>query len=324
MDRPLISVIIPVYKVEKYFERCVRSVQAQLYKNLEIILVNDGSPDNCGAMCDHFACTDSRIHVIHKKNGGLSSARNAGLDIIRGEYVAFVDSDDWIEPEMIGYLYSRMLTEAAQISCCGIALCTDDGILSYLNSDLTDEETLNTKDALKELTYNKRITNSVNDKLYHRSVFESLRFREGILYEDAQIQPFCIDQVTKVTYCAKPLYNYYQAGTSILRSNFTLRRLDMIRWSEERIALYREKYPDLVDFALAAHTVLCTHLVYRGRHCVEFRNKADELCSSLRKILNKRIFSLLGKRDKIRCGLLYLSRPLFYIVLNIFYSTKKR
>lgn len=324
MDQPLISVIIPVYKVEEYLDRCVQSVRKQTYTNLEIILVDDGSPDNCGAMCDALAQTDGRIRVVHKENGGLSSARNAGLDIMQGEYVGFVDSDDWIEQDMIEFLYDRMCRENAQISCCGIALCDDDKVLSYMNPNLLDEETLLTKDALRELTYNQRITNSVNDKLYQRTVFDKLRFREGILYEDAQIQPFCIDGVTKVTYAARPMYCYYQAGTSILRSKFSPRRLDMIRWSEERIEFFREKYPDLVEYAMAAHCVLCTHIVYQARNCEQCHREVNQLRDVLRSNLNKRIFSLLGKRDKVRCGLLYLNKPLFYFVLNIFYSIKSK
>lgn len=324
MNQPLISVIIPVYKVEEYLDRCVQSVCKQTYTNLEIILVDDGSPDNCGAMCDVLAQTDRRIRVIHKENGGLSSARNAGLDIMQGECVGFVDSDDWIDQDMIKFLYDRMCKEDAQISCCGIALCDDEKVLSYLNPNLHDEQTMTAKEALRDLTYNSRITNSVNDKLYRSMVFDTLRFREGILYEDAQIQPFCIDRATRVTYCAKPMYRYYQAGTSILRSQFSPRRLDMIRWSEERIALYREKYPDLVEYALAAHCVLCTHIVYQARHCEQCRGEVDQLRGTLQGVLNKRIFSLLGMRDKVRCGALYLNKQLFYFVLNIFYWIKSK
>ena len=133
MNKPLISVIVPVYKVEKYLERCVKSICAQTYQNLEIVLVDDGSPDQCGEMCDMFAKQDSRIRVVHKENGGLSDARNAGLDVMTGDYVGFVDSDDWIEPDMYQVLYERLIKEKAEISCCGMKRCTDLGVHSYLN-----------------------------------------------------------------------------------------------------------------------------------------------------------------------------------------------
>ena len=112
---PLISVIVPVYKVEEYLARCVDSILGQTYRNLEILLVDDGSPDRCGVMCDEYASRDSRIRVIHKENGGLSSARNAAIDVARGEYIGFVDSDDWIEPETYEALLDMALTEQVKL-----------------------------------------------------------------------------------------------------------------------------------------------------------------------------------------------------------------
>jgi len=324
VDYPLISVIVPVYNVEKYLIRCVRSIQAQTYPNLEIILVDDGSPDRSGAMCDELAAENNKIRVIHKRNGGLSSARNAGLDSMRGEYVAFVDSDDWIEPDMYECLYQAMVQEGAQIACCGIVLCDDEKVLSYMNPNLSDSETMSRKEALRSLTYNNRITNSANDKLYSREIFKELRFREGVVYEDAQIQPFCLEQAERITYTAKPFYHYYQSGTSILRSEFSPKRLDMIRWSEERIALYKEKYPDLLDHAYAAHAVLCTHIVYQARHSSECKEESARLIKTLRGILNRKTFSLLRMQDKVRCGTLYINYWLFIAVLNLFYRIKRK
>ena len=125
-----ISIIVPVYKVEKYLDKCVNSIVGQTYKNLEIILVDDGSPDNCPAMCDEWAQKDSRIKVIHKKNGGLSSARNAGLDACTGDYIGFVDSDDWIEPDMYEYLLNIGMKNNADVSRC-------EFVIEAENSDIT-------------------------------------------------------------------------------------------------------------------------------------------------------------------------------------------
>ena len=124
MSKPLITVIVPVYKVEKYLEKCVKSILNQTYENLEIILVDDGSPDNCGNMCDELAKQDSRIRVIHKSNGGLSSARNAGLDVMTGEYVGFVDSDDYIDAASVPKILSWIDREEADI-CFLIRACSD-------------------------------------------------------------------------------------------------------------------------------------------------------------------------------------------------------
>ena len=116
---PLISIIVPVYDVEPYLRKCIDSILIQSYRDLEIILVDDGSPDNCGAICDEYAEKDKRIKVIHKKNGGLSDARNAGLDIATGEYIGFVDSDDWVMPDMYEYLYKAVKEYDADMSVCG-------------------------------------------------------------------------------------------------------------------------------------------------------------------------------------------------------------
>ena len=122
MKQPLISIIVPVYKVENYLDRCVQSLVDQTWSNLEIILVDDGSPDNCGAMCDAWAARDNRIKVIHKENGGLSDARNAGMAIASGTYMGFVDSDDYISSDMYQLLYDRMAADGSDIAACGVEL----------------------------------------------------------------------------------------------------------------------------------------------------------------------------------------------------------
>ena len=127
---PLISVIVPVYKVEAYLDKCISSIVGQTYRNLEIILVDDGSPDNCGAICDAWAEQDSRIKVIHKENGGLSDARNAGMSAATGELLGFVDSDDHISPEMYQLLYERMIADNSDISACGVEMVFENGLPS--------------------------------------------------------------------------------------------------------------------------------------------------------------------------------------------------
>ena len=127
MENPKISVIVPVYKVEAYLDKCVRSIMDQTYRNLEIILVDDGSPDDCPAMCDAWAEKDSRIRVIHKENGGLSDARNAGMAVATGEYIGFIDSDDYIAPDMYRLLLERMTADGSDIAACGVEMVFEDG-----------------------------------------------------------------------------------------------------------------------------------------------------------------------------------------------------
>lgn len=159
MSNPLISVIVPVYKAEPYLQRCVDSIRNQTYSNLEIILVDDGSPDRCGEMCDAFAKEDKRIRVFHKENGGQSSARNLGLNNMTGTYVGFVDSDDWIEPDMYEHLHDILVTHNAQISCCGTQIIHRNGHISYFNSAYPDDTllcTYTTEQALDALLLNQK------------------------------------------------------------------------------------------------------------------------------------------------------------------------
>ena len=137
-NEPLISVIVPVYKVEQYLDRCVQSIVDQTYKNLEIILVDDGSPDNCPAMCDAWAEKDDRVQVIHKENGGVSSARNVGLDAVTGSYIAFVDADDWIESDMLEFLLHNIIEFKADISGCTFSKDFSGNETSYVNLNFSE------------------------------------------------------------------------------------------------------------------------------------------------------------------------------------------
>ena len=172
MSEPLISVIVPVYNAEKYIEKCVASIRAQTYRNLEIILVDDGSCDRSGELCEAFALEDSRIVVIRKENGGVASARNAGLDAMHGDYVGFVDADDWIDPEIYEVLLQRMIAENAQISCCGTAIVTGEKITGYFNPDMDVQFTVGGADAQSELIRCSCITNAMWDKLYSAEIFD--------------------------------------------------------------------------------------------------------------------------------------------------------
>lgn len=219
----LISIIIPIYKVELFLDECITSVVEQTYKNLEIILVDDGSPDNCPTMCDGWAEKDNRIRVIHKPNGGLADARNAGLDIATGEYISFIDSDDWILPEMYEKMMSVMQKENVDICACNIRSCYPDheevwGCKEYFTGN--SEQTL---DMLYSDT--KYPVSSLN-KLYKRECWKELRFPIGKICEDAfttyQLvhNAECIVQIPEAFYC------YRIRPQSIMTSDFTIERMD--------------------------------------------------------------------------------------------------
>lgn len=213
---PLISVIVPVYRVEAYLEKCIESILNQTYKNLEIILVDDGSDDTCPKICDSYAVVDDRVHVIHKLNGGLSSARNAGLDVCKGGYICFVDSDDWIFPEMIQRLYELIIKTDADISQCAA--------MHNLSQD-KEKQIIETVVEQKDIWENailERICWVVWLRLYRRSIWDSLRFEEGYYFEDILAFPHIITQCRKYVVTTEKLYWYNRREDGILRQKKNL------------------------------------------------------------------------------------------------------
>ena len=180
----LVSVIVPIYKVEPYLKKCVDSIRNQTYKNLEIILVDDGSPDECPKMCDDFAKEDNRIKVIHRKNGGLSAARNSGLEIATGKYIGFVDSDDYIHSKMYEILVGRLEEKSADLAVCRVQDVFEIGEEEALSTE-EKVETMTNVEALKSI-YGNWGTDMVVawNKLYKRELFEELRYNEGKVHED--------------------------------------------------------------------------------------------------------------------------------------------
>lgn len=222
MEQGKISVIVPVYRVEDYLERCVNSICNQTYRNLEIILVDDGSPDRCPEICEALAARDERIVVVHKENGGLSSARNAGLDIATGNYVSFVDSDDWIEPETYRHMISAM-EDGVQVVIGGIGNCENEKeVVSKLCFDHRDR--CSGEEALLEMLYSPRRDRRghtqqishmiVCNKLFRMELWRDIRF-DNIVSEDlpAMFQVYCI--TSQVAYIPELVYYYFQRPGSI-------------------------------------------------------------------------------------------------------------
>ena len=221
---PLLSIIVPVYKVENYLPKCIDSILAQTFTDFELILVEDGSPDDCPALCDATAEKDARVRVIHQKNGGLSAARNAGLDAARGAWIGFVDSDDYIAPEMYEVLYQAVQSTGADLALCDYAEVDEAGTpcpqmhVSLSEGELTGQELLKRASGLMvQLAWN---------KLYRRAIFTQLRYPEGKLNEDLFLIPEVCLQIQKAVVVPKALYYYVQRGGSIMSGNKTLRHFD--------------------------------------------------------------------------------------------------
>lgn len=209
---PKLSVIVPVYKVEAYLEKCVSSILNQIFQDFEVILVDDGSPDNCGAICDKLAKTDCRIKVIHKKNGGLSDARNVGIEAAKGEYIGFVDSDDWIAPEMYEKLMQAACESKADIAVCGVYRVKKDKITSL--HVFKQENVYEHNEGMLKILSN-QIKSYAWNKIYRKSLFENLRYPVGRNYEDLATTYLLFEQAKRVV-CIKYIgYYYLQRPASI-------------------------------------------------------------------------------------------------------------
>lgn len=207
MEQPLISVIVPIYKVENYLDKCVESILAQTYTNIEVLLVNDGSPDGCGLKCDKWAKKDSRIKVIHKENGGVSDARNVALDVMNGDYVSFVDGDDTVTSDYIECMYNLVVKYDCDMAMCSFVFDYDGKERKYDNAPY--KETIYTaQEAVCELFYQHKFDDYPWCKLYRKSLFEDIRFPKGVIFEDTCVAYLLMFKCRKLAYCNKQTLNY--------------------------------------------------------------------------------------------------------------------
>ena len=210
---PLITIIVPIYNVEPYIRKCIDSILAQTYKNLEIILIDDGSPDNCPKICDEYAIKDNRIRVIHKENGGISDARNIGLETAKGEYIGFVDPDDWIAPDMYEYLLKGLFEYKACISCCPKI----DVYKDYMQYNLGKDEVYKKEEALAIL-FGDYIGNYVWNRLYKSELWKNIRFPIGRNFEDVLTLYKTFEEAENIVFLKEPKYYYLRRDDSITRN----------------------------------------------------------------------------------------------------------
>lgn len=230
---PLVSVIIPVYNVAKLLERCVESVRSQVYPNLEIILVDDGSTDMSGTFCDVFAKKDHRIKVIHQSNGGLSAARNAGLKLATGKWITFVDSDDSIRPDMIDILHRMCYKNRTKMSICSSHEVKPGREAALDPHYRPEEKILTTLDCLKAMLCEEGFTMSAWGKLYARELFDLVTFPEHRLYEDVGTTYKLVMQCDEISVSNAREYNYYQNDNSITQQSFSLHKMDLIDLTDQ-------------------------------------------------------------------------------------------
>lgn len=260
-----ISVIVPVYNTQKYLERCVESIRNQSYRNLEIILVDDGSPDESGRMCDELALKDERISVIHKPNGGLSDARNKGVDQASADYIMFTDSDDFLHPDMVRDLMDRMYEHNADIVQCSFRSVTDDTMVDPGGDE--GEMILTNLEALEYIytPYGVDYVMACN-KLYRKELFNTIRFPLSKIHEDEFTTWKLFYHAGKIIVTGKKYYYYYQSPNSIIRSGFSEKKLHYAEAMEERIAFFREKGLDhFYSLAIKRYARWLLLFMYRNR-----------------------------------------------------------
>lgn len=247
---PSISIIVPVYNLQDYLPKCLNSILAQTFTDFEAILVNDGSTDGSGCICAEFAGRDSRFIVVEKANGGLSSAKNAGIEMAKGQYIGFVDADDYISPDMYEFLYNNLIGYDADISICSFYRADQNGNLhNYRPAGII--KCMEKNEAIKTLLGRRYFENYCCDKLFRKALFDGIRFPEGQNYEDVAVMYKLFDKCSRVIYHSEPKYFYAIRSGSIVNSGFNVNKLNfaeeckrIIDFSESKGGIYNEEaYP---------------------------------------------------------------------------------
>ncbi|MCR5736906.1 MAG: glycosyltransferase [Eubacterium sp.] len=287
-----ISVIIPVYKVEKYLNKCIDSILEQSLKEFEVILVDDGSPDNCPLICDEYAKKDQRIRVIHKKNGGLSDARNAGLNVAKGQYVAFVDSDDYIAPKMLEILYCNITSSCADLAICNYVKVAEKGCLEESSKyEISEKKEYNQNEFMEEILkpYGGFFV-PVWNKLYKKDIFDDLRFPYGKVHEDEFVIHYIVQKCKKIICLPEKCYYYLQRETSIMGQGFSVKRMD---FGEALIERYhftkKQKYTGWKN-----HTVI--RLSFELEAWRKYAEENEQIRKRYNKLRKKSLFLLFEKQ----------------------------
>lgn len=317
----LVSIIIPVYNVEQYLDRCMESVVRQTYTDLEIILVDDGSKDNSSAICDKWGKKDNRILAIHQKNGGLSNARNTGINNASGKWIMFVDSDDVVSSNIVELLMQLAVSQGADIAIGGVMHIFDENSITF-TEQVAPVFTYDAAHAIREMWYQHSFLPSAWGKIYKRSLFGNIRFTEKILFEDIDLMHELFWNSNKIVYSNIPLYGYVHRENSITTSKFSVRDCDILKISEKMIT-FSEKNDLSLQAAARSYAVTAAFRVYLNapHDCAEYStylSKAEKILQEY----GRDVLKDCSARRKTKCALLlYIyCKP----VLRAVYKRKNR
>ena len=313
----LISIIVPVYNVEKYLNKCIDSIINQTYKNIEIILVDDGSTDNSGKICDEYLLRDSRIKVIHKNNGGLSSARNEGINISSGEYIGFVYSDDWVEPNMYEEMYKKILYSNADIVDCGYWKEYENKSIKYISAN---EVKFCGENLLQKCYLSNLVQPEVCRKLYKRYIFNNVKFPLNKYYEDAFIFIPTLNIIRLFIIIPSALYHYRQRKGGITKKNFNKKHLDILELHENEYQFIKRNMPECIEKAKSNIILGMKELLFKilDSRTNAFDNYIYKIQNKIRKnfyfIISSSMFNL---KEKISLILIVISLKNFYYFTKI-------
>lgn len=326
-----ISIIVPVYNLEEYLPKCVDSILGQTFTNFELILVNDGSTDNSGELCDAYARIDSRVKVIHKENGGVASSRNAGLVIAEGNYIGFVDNDDYINEHMFEILYKNAKHYSSDIVVCDYVNVYEDHPTEIQTSDVNDEaQHYNNIEALHQLYTDNNVTFVVPwNKLYRKDLFDDIKYKVGSINDDENIVHELLYHSHKITYIQAGLYYYVQRSGSQMDSNasFHVKKLDAVYAFSDREKFFREaKEKELHKKALKQYMERFFRYYYMAKSNL---SNVDQELKLLKYTFDKRLIYLLrhqgiGWKQKFMCVVFRINPSLFEFMRDTIISREQQ
>lgn len=310
MNNNLVSVIIPVYNVEKYLKKCLDSVVNQTYKNIEIIIVNDGSTDNSFQICKDYEKKYHNIKVINQNNQGLSAARNKGIDESIGEYIAFIDSDDYYDLDTIEKFYTTAIEKNADLVCCG-TYCENENGKYYLKHCLSEEKEYDNYEALGTMLLSKGIDPSACNKFYKKKLFNEIKFPVGEYYEDLSIMYKIIFKSKKIIHIGMPKYHYIIRSGSITHRKFELRHLNVLNVWNNICEFCKKKSSSLYEMALARYYLSLVNIdmqMKNGKEYKIYNKEYKEIKGKINKnIKNIRTNKYMSLSKKIMCYMAYFN-----------------
>lgn len=323
----LVSVIVPVYNIENYICQCVESIIRQSYKELEIILVDDGSTDSSPSLCDDYAKHYQKVVVIHKENGGLSDARNVGIKIAKGDYISFIDGDDYVDKDFIFNLFIGIEKNRADIAI-GSIYRDDNSVIGLLDDNRFNKDmVLSKKKAMRYLASEGKLTTCAWDKLYKRDLLPWLCFPKGKLFEDKYIMHQVFSNCSKIVIVPEARYYYVTRSGSITNSRFSHKMMDNLDASNKRLKYYRKHYPQFVKHVKANQCDIAFNLYISSRH----DRSGKEYRRYIKKIIRKDIVSFILEKDyrtseKIRIIVRFISFyigafDIYKLIRRFFYET---